>query len=174
MFSRALAHSDAASLLPQRNRPLGLRTQMMARGPGWRLADGEGNSWMIKLVRCDDPLSTWAHLLRVVRELADSHGLRATVIDLRGSERLSGLAAQAAGLLFAEFENRGIRVAAMVGPDLIHSARLHRILGEHALACGRCFLAETDALEWVRRSVPPIPRPPRSVARSLGIQPPRV
>jgi hypothetical protein len=161
------------------SRPLGHRTQMMARGPGWRLADGEAGSWHIKLIPSDDPVATWAHLLRTLRSIADSHGMRTTVIDLRGAARLCGAAAEAASLLFAEFEQRGLRLSIVVGPDLIHAARVHRLLGANASTCGRCFLDEDEAVDWVRRSElpvpPPVAAPLRLVERRpLELQPPRV
>jgi hypothetical protein len=170
----ARTHESSA---PLRTRPLGHRTQMMARGPGWRLAEGEAGTWMIKLIASDDPVVTWTHLLRTVRSISDRHATRATVIDLRGGERLAGVAAKAAGLLFAEFEDRGVRIATVVGPDLIHAARVHRLMG--ASVHGRCFLLEEEAIEWVVSSIPPepppVPPPLRMLhGRSLELQPPRV
>lgn len=179
MNMHSLAARTHVSPLPSRSRSLGHRTQMMARGPGWRLADGEGRSWLIKLIESDDPVATWAHLLRTLRSIADSHGMRATVIDLRGGPRLAGASAEAAALLFAEFEHRDLRIAVVVGTDLIHAARVHRLLGTNAATQGRCFLTEDEAVEWVRRSEapvpPPVPPPLRLVdRRPLELQPPRV
>jgi hypothetical protein len=179
MSMHSLAARTCDSSMPSRPRPLGLRTQMMARGPGWRLADGEDGTWLIKLIESDDPVSTWAHMLRTSCSIAATHGLRATVIDLRGSSRLAGIAANAAALLFAEYEQHGIRIATVVGTDLIHAARLHRLMGTSASEYGRCFLTEDEAIEWVRRSVPPepppVPPPLRLLhRRSLELQPPRV
>jgi hypothetical protein len=174
-------HSHAArnhiSSMP--SRPLGHRTQMMARGPGWRLADGDGGSWLVRLIESDDPVATWAHLLRTLRSIADDHGMRPTVIDLRGGTRLAGASAEAAALLFAEFEHRDLRIATVVGTDLIHAARVHRLMSTNATVHGHCFLTEEEAVEWVRRSAPavppPVPPPLRLVnRRPLELQPPRV
>lgn len=168
------------SSMSLRSRPPGYRTQMMARGPGWRLADGEAGSWHVKLIASDDPLATWAHLLRTLRSLADSHGMRPTIIDLRGAARLSGAAAEAAELLFAEFEQRGLRLAVVVGADLIHAARVHRLMGGELATQARCFLGEDEAIEWVRHDAappvpPPVPAPLRAVhRRQVQLQPPRV
>ena len=179
MCMHGLAVRTHESSLSLRSRPLGHRTQMMARGPGWRLADGEGGSWHIRLIASDDSVATWAHLLRTLRSIADSHGMRAATIDLRGAPRLCGAAADAATLLFAEFEQRGLRLAIVVGPDLIHAARVHRLLLADATTCGRCVLDEDEAIEWVARTTlqvpPPIAAPLRMVhGRSLELQPPRV
>jgi hypothetical protein len=162
------------SSMPYRSRPLGHRTQMMARGPGWRLADGDAGSWLIKLIESDDPVSTWAHMLRTLRSIAADHGMRATVIDLRGGSRIAGASAEAAALLFAEFEHRDLRIATVVGTDLIHAARVHRLMGTNAAAHGRCFLIEEEAVEWVRHRAPSVPAPMRVHARVLELQPPRV
>lgn len=178
MPMHALAARTYVSSLPFASRPLGHRTQLMARGPGWRLADGEGGTWLIKLIESDDPVATWAHMLRTLRNIASTHGMRPTVIDLRGSSRLAGASAEAAALLFAELEHRDLRIATVVGTDLIHAARLHRLMGTSATTHGRCFLTEDEAFEWVRRSVlpepPPVPPPLRVLHRPLELQPPRV
>jgi hypothetical protein len=179
MAMHSLAARTHESSMSFASRPLGHRTQMMARGPGWRLADGDVGTWLIKLVESDDSVATWAHMLRTLRSIAANHGVRATVIDLRGSSRIAGASAEAAALLFAEFEHRDLRLATVVGTDLIHAARLHRLLGTHAPTQGRCFLTEDEALEWVRRSVlpmpPPVPPPLRLLhPRSVELQPPRV
>lgn len=145
---------------------------MMARGPGWRLAEGEGGSWHIKLWReSDESLLTWAHLLRTIRSIATTHGLRPVVIDLREAERLGGAAAQAAALLLAEFEHRGLRISTIVGPDLIHAARVHHLISSHAPTCGRGFLSEDDGHEWIRLGPPRVPAPARGGPRTA---PPRV
>jgi hypothetical protein len=167
------------SSMSLRSRPLSHRTQMMARGPGWRLADGEAGSWDVKLLPSDDPVATWAHLLRTLRSIADSHGMRPTIIDLRGAPRLCGAAAEAAALLFAEFEQRGLRLATVVGPDLIHAARVHRLMGTSVDTHARCFLTEDEAIDWVRRTALPVPPPVAPPLRLLSrrpleLQPPRV
>lgn len=179
MSMHSLAARTYDSSTPVRPRPLGLRTQMMARGPGWRLADGDAGTWLIKLIESDDSVATWAHMLRTVRNIAATHALRATVIDLRGGSRLAGSSAQAAALLFAEFEQRELRIATVVGTDLIHAARLHRLMATSASAYGRCFLTEDEASEWVRLGVPPeppaVPPPLRMLhRRPIELQPPRV
>jgi hypothetical protein len=130
---------------------------MMARGPGWRLAEGEGGGWHVEVQReTEDTALTWAHLLRTIRSIATTHTLRPLVIDLREAERLGGAAAQAAGLLLAEYETRGRRICMIVGPDLIHAARLHRLISVHAPSSGRCFLAEDEAADWVRWNPPAV------------------
>jgi hypothetical protein len=179
MSMHSLAARTHVSSMPARPRPLGLRTQMMVHGPGWRLADGEVGTWLIKLVESDDSIATWVHMLRTVRNIAATHGLRPTLIDLRGGSRLAGASANTAALLFEEFEQHGIRISTVVGTDLIHAARLHRLLGTSAAAQGRCFLTEDEAIEWVSRSVPPVPPPVppplhRQNLRALLLQPPRV
>jgi hypothetical protein len=178
MSMHGLAARTYVSSTPSASRPLGHRTQMMAHGPGWRLADGDVGTWLIKLIESDDPVATWAHMLRTLRNIAATHGMQATVIDLRGSSRLAGVSAEAAALLFAEFEHRGLRIATVVGTDLIHAARLHRLMGTSAGTHGRCFLTEDEAFDWVRRSVPPVPPPVppplRVLHRPLELQPPRV
>lgn len=146
---------------------------MMARGPGWRLAEGEGGSWWVKLCRCDDAVSTWAHMLRTLQSIADTRGLRPLIVDLGDGERLAGPAAEAAARVFAMFEDRGLRVATVVGPDLIHAIRLHRMMGTHATVHGRCFLTADEAREWIRRSPPPV-APPLCSARGGRRPPPRV
>jgi hypothetical protein len=191
-------HSLAArthSSKPSASRPTGLRTQLMARGPGWRLAEGEDGTWLIKLIESDDSVATWAHMLRTLRTIAETHGVRATVIDLRGGSRLAGATASVAALLLAEFEQRELRIATVVGADLIHAARLHRLMGISAATQGRSFASEDEAIEWVRQGVPPndslrrhgtshalaaaqptSPPVPLSLPklRSLTLQPPRV
>jgi hypothetical protein len=179
MSMHSLAARTHHSSMSFASRPLGHRTQLTARGPGWRLADGDVGTWLIKRVESDDSIATWAHMLRTLRNIAVTHGMRATVMDLRGSSRLAGASAEAAGLLFAEFEHRGLRLATVVGTDLIHAARLHRLMGTNAPTQGRCFLTEDEAIEWVRRSVlpepPPVPAPLRVLhSRALELQPPRV
>lgn len=179
MSMHGLAARTSDSSMSFGSRSLAHRTQMMARGPGWRLAAGEDGTWLIKLIPSDDPVATWAHMLRTLRNIAATHGMRAAVIDLRGSSRLAGAAAEAAALLFAEFEHRGLKIATVVGTDLIHAARLHRLMSTNATTHGRCFLTEDEASEWVRRSVPPepprVPAPLRMLHRHTPeLQPPRV
>jgi hypothetical protein len=170
-----LAARPLVSSTPSRTRPLGLRTQRMARGPGWRLVEGDAGTWLIKLIATDDPVATWVHMFRTVCRIAESHGMRPTLVDLRDGERLAGAAAQAAALLFAEFEHRGVRIATVVGTDLIHAARVHRLMA--ATVHGRCFLLEGEALEWAASSIlpspPPVP-PPLRVHSSSELRPPRV
>lgn len=194
MHGLAARTSDSSTSFGSRS---GHRTQMMARGPGWRLASGQDGTWLIKLIglapgdsgswpsarpndgQGDDPVATWAHMLRTLRSIAATHGMRAAVIDLRGSSRLAGPAADAAALLFAEFEHRGLKIATVVGTDLIHAARVHRLMSTNATTHGRCFLAEDEAIEWVASSVSPeppsVPAPLRMLhRRTPGLQPPRV
>ncbi|KIG15900.1 hypothetical protein DB30_05091 [Enhygromyxa salina] len=160
---------------PIRARPLARRTQMMARGPGWRLVEGEADSWHVALRReVDDPVRTWAHLLRTIRSIATTHRLRPILIDLRDAQRLSGAAAQAAGLLLAEFEQRGLRICTIVGPDLIHAARLQHLISFHAPTCGGSFLTEDDGIEWIRTGPPPVAAPLRPRHGGLSVAPPRV
>jgi hypothetical protein len=173
MYSPAVARPRNVST-PIRTRPLSRRTQMMAHGPGWCLVEGEVGNWYIKLrPQTDDSVRTWAHLLRTIRTIATTHRLRPIVVDLREAERLGGAAAQAAALLLAEFENRGLRTSMIVGSDLIHAARVHHLINFHAPTCGRCFLTEAEGNDWVRRSPPPVPAPARA-HESLRIAPPRV
>lgn len=153
-------------------RSLGLRTQMMARGPGWRLAAGEVGSWEIKITReARDAVLTWAHILRTLREIGESHGLRPLLIDMREAARLGGPAADAAALVFAEFEGHGRRVAVLIGPDMIHALRLHRLMSYHAVSQGGCFMSEAESSAWIR--LPPVPAPAPGYARR-GLAPPQV
>ncbi|PRQ00426.1 hypothetical protein ENSA7_59200 [Enhygromyxa salina] len=148
---------------------------MMARGPGWRLVEGEADNWHVALRReTEDPVRTWAHLLRTIRSISTTHRLRPIVLDLRDAERLGGVAAQAAGLLLAELEQRGLRICAIVGPDLIHAARVQHLISLHAPICGGCFLTEGEAIDWVRTGPPPVAAPLRSRPGGLRIAPPRV
>jgi hypothetical protein len=137
------------------------RPQTLARGPGWQLGESEGGSWTIRLDRDgDEPLATWTDMLQAVRNIAELTELRPLLIDLRGAPRLGGATAELAAKLFAEFERRSLRVCAVVGHDLIHAARLHRLFGLHAPLHGRCFLTEDEGLDWVARGWPIVPPSP--------------
>jgi hypothetical protein len=175
MLMHSLAARTHDSSMSFRTQPPSQRAPVLVRGPGWRLTEGELGTWVIELIASDDPYVTWTHMLRSVRSFIDRHGMRATVIDLRGGERLAGVTARTASLLFGEFERRGTRIAAVVGTDLIHAARVHRLMG--AATHARCFLLEDEAIEWVRSSIPPTPPPvppPLRVHSNIELRPPRV
>ena len=152
MYSPAIARPRLTST-PHHGAPrsLGLRTQMMARGPGWRLAEGEGGIWTIKITKeARDAVLTWAHILRTLNDIGQSHGLRPLVLDLRDAQRVCGPVVEAAGLVFELFESHGLRVAALVGHDVVQAARMHRLMTHHATTWGRCFMDEDDCDEWTR------------------------
>lgn len=137
------------------------RNQTLARGPGWQLGEGEAGSWVIRLDRDgDEPCATWTDMLQAIRNIAELTDLRPLLIDLRGAARLSGSTAELAAALFGELERRSLRVCAVVGPDLVHAARLHRLFGLHAPLHGRCFLTEDEGLDWVTRGTWPLDSTP--------------
>lgn len=150
---------------PTMNTP-GLGAQTLARGPGWQLAESAGNSWALRLDSgVDEPLQVWSDMLDAVRIIAETQPLRPLLIDMRGAPRLSGLAVEFAGQLFDEFERRSQRLAVVVGQDLVHAARVHRLLDFHAPTLGRCFLIEAEGFDWVARGTWPITQPSPVVAR---------
>lgn len=143
-----------------------LGPQTLARGPGWQLVESEGNSWTLRLDGgVDEPLQVWSDMLDAVRIIAETHPLRPLLIDMRGAPRLSGLAVEFAAQLFDEFERRSQRLAVVVGSDLVHAARVHRLLDFHAPTLGRCYLIEDEGLDWVARGTWPIAQPSPVVAR---------
>jgi hypothetical protein len=145
----------SSSAQPRPVRSLGRRTQLMARGPDWRLTEGEPGTWHIQVHNeISQPELTWSHMLGTLRSIAETHGLRPVLLDLRAAARVAGPALQTASSLFAEFERRSLRVATFVGPDLIKAARLHRVIGFHAPIEGRCFLTELEGLDWLRAAMP--------------------
>ena len=155
MYSPA-PHRTSVSSAPYRTRPLSRRTQMMARGPGWRLAEGAGMTWHVRLTNeASDPVLTWAHMLRTIRCLADGRGLRPLVVDLRRAPRLSGKAAEAAALVFEQYEVSGIRVATIAGPDMVLAVRLHRLHNLNAPTQGLACLGGDEAFEWASQCPPP-------------------
>jgi hypothetical protein len=165
-----MLHGHTAARSPSPAHPALRRAQTLARGPGWQLCDSEGGSWTIRLHRNgDDSLAgcsqTWSDMLQAVRNIAELTALRPLLIDLRGTARLAGGAAEVAASLFAEFERRSVRVCAVVGPDLIYAVRLHRVIGFSATLHGRCFLTEDEGLDWVTRGTWPLVPPSPVVAR---------
>ncbi len=171
MYSPAFARSSRTPA-PHRTRPLSQRTQMMARGPGWRLAEREDRSWHIQLTATDvSPGQTWSHMLRTMRELADSTGLRPLLIDMRKAARLSRYAAQACAHLLALFECSGLELTMLVGHDLIGALRIHALLRHEAPKYGRCVHDEAEMRTRTLAQPPPIAIP-RSHAR--GPRAPRV
>lgn len=166
MYSASVVRQLSSTTSPQLPRSLGRGAQTLARGPGWQLAEGEGVSWTLRLdCSAQDPLAIWSDMLDAVRNIAETHELRPLLVDLRGCPRLSGLTAELAAQLFDEFERRSRRIGVVVGPDLVHAARLHRLLDFHAPTLGRCFLNEDEALDWVVRGTWPIAPPSPVVAR---------
>ena len=97
--------------------------------------------------------------------IAELNGLRPLLIDLRGAPRLAGVTAEVAAELFAEFERHSVRLGVVVGPDLVHAARVHRLLDFHAPTLGRCFLTEDEGIDWVVRGSWPLVPPSPVVAR---------
>jgi hypothetical protein len=173
MYSPAVASNFSSSA--SHARPLVHKTQLTARGPGWRLAEGDFGSWEIELRReADGSTTSWTHLLATLRTIADTHGRRPLLIDLRQAERLAGSAAEAATELFAELESHGLRVAVLVGPDLIQAVRLHRLLGLHARMCGRSFMCADEARDWIRRAPPPVPPPLPRGGRRVALAAPQL
>lgn len=125
------------------------------------LGEGEAGSWTLRVDReCDGPLDVWTDVLRAVRSIAEAHRLGPVLVDLRRAARLSGPVAELAASVFAEFERRSVRIAVVVGPDLVHAARVHRLLGSHAPLLGRCFLTEDEGLDWVGRGMWPVASAP--------------
>lgn len=166
MSSHTVARHLSPLTPPQLARPAVRRSQTLARGPGWQLGESEGGSWTIRLDRAgDEPRATWSDMLQAVRNIAELTELRPLLVDLRGAPRLAGATADVAAQLFNEFERRSLRVCAVVGPDLVHAARVHRLLGFHAPINGRCFLTEDEGLDWVARGSWPIVPPSPVVAR---------
>jgi len=171
MLSHTVARPLSTSTPLHPARPAAQRAQTLARGPGWQLGDGEGGSWTIRLeAGGDEPRATWSDILQAIRNIAELTELRPLLIDLRGGPRLAGETAEIAAALFGEFERRSLRACAVVGPDLVHAARLHRLLGFHAPLHGRCFLTEDEGFDWVARGtwlfVPPTPVVARPWTRS--------
>ncbi|MFO7563117.1 MAG: hypothetical protein R6X02_10780 [Enhygromyxa sp.] len=161
-----MLYGHTAARSPSPSHPALRRRQTLARGPSWQLCDSEGGSWTIRVERdAADPLATWSDILQAVRNIAELTELRPLLLDLRGAPRLAGAAAKLAASLFAEFERRSLRICAVVGSDLVHAVRLHRVFGFSAPLHGRCFLTEDEGLDWVARGAWPIVPPSPVVAR---------
>jgi hypothetical protein len=165
MYSLSAVCHLSSTQPPHSARSLGRCTQTLARGPGWQLGEGELGSWIIRFDGDDDdPLAAWSDVVRAIRNIADGHGLRPLLIDLRGTPRLAGATAELAAHLVCEFERRSLRVGIIVGPDLVHAARVHRLLDFHAPMLGRCCLTEDEGVDWIARGVP-VAHPTPVVAR---------
>ena len=51
-------------------RPLGRRTQMFARGPGWILGEGQAGTWTLRFTRDGgDAISVWTDALAAARNI---------------------------------------------------------------------------------------------------------
>ena len=142
-------------------RPLGRRAQLMARGPGWRLREGEAGAWQLRVRdSAEDQALTWSQLAVTLRSLADDHGPRALFLDLSEAPRLSAAAAEILAELLAELEARRLRVSVFIARDAIQSVRLHRLISIHAPTVARCAMDQDESLHWLRRGalLPPLRR----------------
>lgn len=161
LFSRVVHLGDMYSPTTVRDIALDRRALVFARGPGWTLGEGDAGSWTLRIDReCGDPQDVWTDILRALRSIAEAHRLGPVLVDLRRAPRLASPTAELAAEVFAEFERRSVRVAAVVGPDLVHAARMHRLLGMHAPLLGRCCLTEHEGLDWVARGMWPVASAP--------------
>lgn len=119
-------------------------------GPGWKLF-ASASMWRVRLgPQLVNPAASYADVRRRLGQLAVRLGKRPLLLDLRAAPLLDGVGPrELLARLLGEFEQQGLPVIVVVGPQAIQAVRVHSLILHNAPTCGRCVTNPAEASRWL-------------------------